>query len=42
MLGLDLAPIRQSIAAALLEGDDGVSIRELLMEWADRQNLPIQ
>ena len=42
VLALELGPIRQSVAAALLEGADGVSIRELLGEWAERQNLPIQ
>jgi phosphotransferase system enzyme I (PtsP) len=42
ILGLDLEPIRRSVAAALLEGSDGASIRELLTEWVDRQNLPIQ
>ncbi|HVW93859.1 MAG TPA: putative PEP-binding protein, partial [Devosia sp.] len=42
VLGLDLEPIRRSVAAALLEGADGVPIRDLLTEWVDRQNLPIQ
>jgi phosphotransferase system enzyme I (PtsP) len=41
VLGLDLEPIRRSVAAALLEGSDGISIRELLTEWAGRQNLPV-
>ncbi|MDR3474774.1 MAG: phosphoenolpyruvate--protein phosphotransferase [Devosia sp.] len=41
VLALDLEPIRQSVAAALLEGAGGVSIRELLTDWAERQNLPI-
>src|SRR6185437_5174673 len=41
LLGLELEPIRRSVAAALLEGADGVSIRELLGEWVDRQGLPV-
>jgi phosphotransferase system enzyme I (PtsP) len=41
VLSLELEPIRQSVAAALLEGSEGVSIRGLLQEWADKQNLPI-
>jgi phosphotransferase system enzyme I (PtsP) len=41
ILGLDLAPVRKSVAAALLEGADGVGIRELLLEWAERQSLAI-
>jgi phosphotransferase system enzyme I (PtsP) len=41
ILGLDLEPIRRSVAASLLEGADGASVRELLTEWAERQNLPI-
>src|SRR6185312_14762777 len=41
ILGLDLEPIRRSVAAALLEGSDGMPIRELLTEWVERQNLPI-
>ncbi|HEV7275526.1 MAG TPA: phosphoenolpyruvate--protein phosphotransferase [Devosiaceae bacterium] len=41
ILGLDLAPVRASVSAALLEGADGVGIRELLLEWAERQSLAI-
>jgi phosphotransferase system enzyme I (PtsP) len=41
VMGLDLEPIRRSVAAALLEGSDGIAIRELLSEWVDRQNLPV-
>jgi phosphotransferase system enzyme I (PtsP) len=41
VLGLELEPIRQSIATALLDGSDGVPIRDLLQEWAEKQNLPI-
>ncbi|HHY49029.1 MAG TPA: phosphoenolpyruvate--protein phosphotransferase, partial [Alphaproteobacteria bacterium] len=41
VLGLELAPIRTSVASALLEGSDGISIRELLHEWAERQSLAI-
>ena len=41
VMGLDLEPIRRSVSASLLEGADGVSIRELLTEWVDRQNLPV-
>ncbi len=41
ILELDLAPIRESVSAALAEGADGVAIRDLLSEWADKQNLPV-
>jgi phosphotransferase system enzyme I (PtsP) len=41
LLGLELEPIRRSVAAALLEGADGVPIRELLGEWVTRQSLPV-
>ncbi|MDB5560718.1 MAG: peptidase [Hyphomicrobiales bacterium] len=41
VLGLELEPIRRSVAAALSDGSDGVGIRELLLEWAARQNLPV-
>jgi phosphotransferase system enzyme I (PtsP) len=41
VLGLELEPIRKSVAAALLDGADGVGIRELLLDWASRQNLSV-
>jgi phosphotransferase system enzyme I (PtsP) len=41
ILGLELEPIRKSVAAALLDGADGVGIRELLLDWAERQNLSV-
>ena len=41
VLNLDLAPIRQSVSAALSDGADGVPIRALLQEWIDKQNLPV-
>lgn len=41
ILALELAPIREAVAAALAEGAEGVPIRDLLNEWADRQNLPV-
>lgn len=41
VLNLELNPIKQSVAAALSDGADGVSVRELLKDWIDRQNLPI-
>jgi phosphotransferase system enzyme I (PtsP) len=41
VLGLELEPIKTSVSAALLEGADGVAIRDLLQEWAARQNLAI-
>ena len=41
ILGLDLAPIKASVAAALLEGAHGPDIRELLLEWAGKQGLVI-
>ncbi|UJQ93856.1 phosphoenolpyruvate--protein phosphotransferase [Mariluticola halotolerans] len=41
ILSLEIEPIRTAVAAALSEGADGGSIRDLLVEWAARQNLPI-
>ncbi|MEO5805757.1 phosphoenolpyruvate--protein phosphotransferase [Devosia sp.] len=41
VLNLDLKPIRESVAAALLDGSDGIAIRALLQEWIDKQNLPV-
>lgn len=41
ILGLELEPIRKSVAKALLEGSEGVGIRDLLLDWASRQSLPI-
>jgi phosphotransferase system enzyme I (PtsP) len=41
VLGLELQPIKTSVNAALLEGSDGVPIRDLLLEWAERQTLPL-
>lgn len=41
ILGLELEPIRKSVAAALSEGTSGASIRELLLDWAQRQSLVI-
>ena len=41
ILGLELTPIRNSVSAALLEGASGPGIRELLLDWADRQGLVI-
>lgn len=41
VLGLDLAPIRASVASALDNVDNDRPIRDLLIEWAERQNLPV-
>jgi phosphotransferase system, enzyme I, PtsP len=41
VLNLELGPIRQSVAAALSDGADGVPIRALLQEWIEKQNLPV-
>jgi phosphotransferase system, enzyme I, PtsP len=41
VLNLDLKPIRMAVNAALSDGAEGISIRELLGEWADKQNLPV-
>jgi phosphotransferase system enzyme I (PtsP) len=41
VLNLDLKPIQQSVGAALSEGADGATIRQLLQEWIDKQNLPV-
>ena len=37
----ELAPIRMSVNAALSDGADGVTIRQLLQEWIEKQNLPV-
>jgi phosphotransferase system enzyme I (PtsP) len=41
VLGLELAPIKTSVNAALLEGASGIGIRDLLLEWVGRQGLVI-
>ena len=41
VLNLDLKPIQQSVGAALSDGADGVTIRQLLQEWIEKQNLPV-
>lgn len=41
ILGLELEPIKRSVAMALSEGASGRGIRELLVEWVDRQGLSI-
>ncbi len=41
ILGLELEPIKASVAAALAEGSNGVSTRELLLHWAERQGLSV-
>ena len=38
---LDLTPIKASVAAALSEGNDGVGVRELLLDWVNQQGVPI-
>jgi phosphotransferase system enzyme I (PtsP) len=41
VLNVDLKPIRLSVGAALSDGADGVSVRALLQEWIEKQNLPV-
>jgi phosphotransferase system enzyme I (PtsP) len=41
VLALELGPIKTSVAAALSDGNDGVGIRELLLDWVARQGVPI-
>ncbi|HEY4199099.1 MAG TPA: phosphoenolpyruvate--protein phosphotransferase [Devosiaceae bacterium] len=41
LMALELEPIRRSVSAALSDGADGIAIRSLLLEWVDRQNLPV-
>jgi phosphotransferase system enzyme I (PtsP) len=41
VLNLDLKPIRESVGAALSDGAEGVTIRALLQEWIEKQNLPV-
>ncbi len=41
ILNVELRPIQAAVAAALSDGADGVSIRQLLTEWVEKQNLPM-
>jgi phosphotransferase system enzyme I (PtsP) len=41
ILNMELKPIRAAVAAALGDGADGVTIRQLLTEWVEKQNLPM-
>lgn len=41
VMSLELEPVKKSVSAALLGGSDGVGIRELLLDWAERQNLSV-
>jgi phosphotransferase system enzyme I (PtsP) len=41
VLNLDLKPIQMSVGAALSDGAVGVTIRQLLQEWIEKQNLPV-
>jgi phosphotransferase system enzyme I (PtsP) len=41
VLGLELKPIQAAVAAALGEGQSGVGIRDLLLDWAEQQGLAI-
>ncbi len=41
ILNLELGPLRKAIAEALAEGHGGIPIRDLLVELAEKQNLPV-
>jgi phosphotransferase system enzyme I (PtsP) len=41
ILNMELKPIRAAVAAALGDGADGVTIRQLLTAWVEKQNLPM-
>lgn len=41
ILNVELKPIQAAVAAALGDGADGVTIRQLLTEWVEKQNLPM-
>jgi len=41
VLNLDLKPIKLAVGAALSDGADGITIRKLLQEWIEKQNLPV-
>ncbi|MBJ3786182.1 phosphoenolpyruvate--protein phosphotransferase [Devosia sediminis] len=41
VLNVELKPIQAAVAEALSVGADGITIRQLLTEWVDRQNLPM-
>ena len=41
ILNVELKPIQAAVAAALSDGADGVTIRQLLTEWVEKQNLPM-
>lgn len=41
VLAVELEPIKASVSAALSDGNDGVGIRELLLDWVARQGVPV-
>jgi phosphotransferase system enzyme I (PtsP) len=41
ILNLELEPVKAAISEALSVGANGNSVRELLTEWAEKQNLPM-
>ncbi len=41
VLGLEIGPVREAVAAALREGHDGPPVREMLAELARRQSLSV-
>ncbi|MFC3703926.1 phosphoenolpyruvate--protein phosphotransferase [Devosia honganensis] len=41
ILNLDLRPVREAVAAALRDGIEGMTIRELLAHWVEKQRLPL-
>jgi phosphotransferase system, enzyme I, PtsP len=41
ILNVELKPIQAAVAAALGDGADGITIRRLLTEWVEKQNLPM-
>jgi phosphotransferase system enzyme I (PtsP) len=41
ILNVELKPIQAAVAQALAVGADGLTIRQLLTEWVEKQNLPM-
>jgi phosphotransferase system enzyme I (PtsP) len=41
VLNVELKPIQEAVFAALSDGANGISIRDLLLAWIEKQDLPI-
>src|SRR5690606_22146840 len=41
VLNLELEPIKAAVEAALSDNAHGASVRQLLQDWIEKQNLPV-